>query len=120
LVSQRDNKGKFIRQNDIGPKYLPFYDMHTALLILATVISLVSFGCAVVIIIDAFYYEVWAGLLAFFVPIYFAYYAIFEFDHERKWLFVVGSLGGIILAALFYELAMGVPVMRPGSFIGPG
>jgi hypothetical protein len=94
--------------------------MHAFLLILSILFSLVAFGCGIVVLIDAFYNEVWMGLLAFFVPIYFAYFAIFEFEHDRKWPIVIGALGGVTVAALFFELAMGVPVVRSGSFTGAG
>lgn len=93
--------------------------MHVFLLILAAVTFLGSAVCTLIIAIDAFQYEWWAGLLTLLTP-YLIYYALFEFEHDRKGLIVAGSLGGILLAALFFEVAMGVPVMRRNSFTGFG
>ncbi|MFI5384744.1 MAG: hypothetical protein ACHQ50_01365 [Fimbriimonadales bacterium] len=90
--------------------------MHVLYLILALVAAVIWLVCWMIIVVDAFKYEIWAGLLAIIFPPYFIYWAIFEFEHDRKWTLVIGALGGIWLAALFFELYMGVPVVRPRSF----
>jgi hypothetical protein len=81
--------------------------MHVVLLILALLVSLGAFICAMIIVVDAFRYEAWMGILAFLVPPYFIYYSIFEFDHEYKWQLTIGSLLGSSVAAGLYLLSQG-------------
>ena len=94
--------------------------MHGVLLGLSIFVFACTLFCTLIIVIDAFQYEVWAGLLALAVPMYLIYWAVFEFEHERKWLIVGGYLGGVFFSALFFELAMGGSVARPHSFTGFG
>lgn len=64
-----------------------------------------GFICWIIILIDAFNNELWKGLVALFCcQLYALYYAFFEFEHERKWLIVLGWLcfegfGAALMAA---------------------
>ena len=93
--------------------------MHVVLLIVSMLFSLATLVCWIFVIVEAFQNDTWAGVFCIVCGLYAIYYAIFEFDHDRKWLIVGGALGGTFLSALFYEFAMGVP-LRPGAIIGPG
>jgi hypothetical protein len=68
--------------------------------ILALLCILVSIGCAIVILIGAFQDEVWKGLVSLLCWLYLLYYALFEFDHDKKWGIVIGLLAPSILAAI--------------------
>ncbi|MEA2552829.1 MAG: hypothetical protein QOJ65_1005 [Fimbriimonadaceae bacterium] len=37
--------------------------------------------------------------------LYFLYYALFEFEHENKWLIVLGSLGGSAIASGLFMMS---------------
>ncbi|HWA82059.1 MAG TPA: hypothetical protein VG820_01395 [Fimbriimonadaceae bacterium] len=84
--------------------------MHVLLLILAGLVFIGSATCWVIVLIDAFRYDTWAGVFALAFPPYWIYFAIVEFDHERKWLIAIGGIVGIWVAALLFELGMKVPV----------
>lgn len=83
--------------------------MGIVLIILAVVAGILSLICNIIILIDAFNDELWKGLVAFFIGLYFLYYAIIEFEHDNKWLVVLGSLGGGAAAALLF--LMGTSMM---------
>ncbi len=60
--------------------------------------------CWIIILIQAFQDEVWKGCVSIICFLYWIYYAIFEFEHEHKWLIVVlalvgDSAGGALIAA---------------------
>ncbi len=64
----------------------------------STILWLVSFICGIIIIISAFKSAIWKGILCLFTcGIYLLYYAIVEFEHEKKWLIVLGWLLPTIL-----------------------
>ena len=67
---------------------------------LSGLVGLGSFICWVVILIHAFKESVLQGLLCFLCFPYMAYYGFAKFQHERKWLVLVGWLGGLVLAGL--------------------
>lgn len=75
-------------------------------MVLAIVIifGIVSFICSIIVLIDAFEDEIWKGLLALVIPFYLLYYALVEFEHERKWLIV----GGMLLSTL---VSLGAPML---------
>ncbi|MCH7945878.1 MAG: hypothetical protein IIC73_07705 [Armatimonadetes bacterium] len=54
------------------------------LTMLAFLIAIAAVGCTIVILIEMFSDEVWKGILGLVFGPYIAYYALFEFDHERK------------------------------------
>jgi hypothetical protein len=58
---------------------------------------LISLGCSIIVPIDAFEDELWKGLVGILVPVYLLYYALAEFEHERKWWIVAGMLAGTVL-----------------------
>jgi uncharacterized membrane protein YhaH (DUF805 family) len=62
--------------------------------LLAGLLYLVSFGCWLVILIDAFRDEVWKGIVALLCGLYLLYYGFFEFEHEYKWAIVLLGLFG--------------------------
>lgn len=67
----------------------PIAGVLTALFVVFAIFHVI---CWILIIVDAFQNELWMGLLSLLCGFYAAYYAIFEFDHERKWLIVGGYL----------------------------
>jgi len=70
------------------------------MVVLATLGAIMSLVCLVIILIQAFQDEVWKGLLGLLCMFYLVYFAILEFEHERKWLIVAGWLGGAVLSGL--------------------
>lgn len=56
-----------------------------------TVVGLIAF---VMILVDAFSDEVWKGVVALLCGLYALYYAIFELEHEHKWLITAGYVVG--------------------------
>lgn len=87
--------------------------MFVVYLILAALALAGSLYCSVIILIDAFQYDTWAGVGCIVCGLYFLYYAFAEFDHAKKWQLVAGSVVGLWVAALFFELAFGVPIGGP-------
>jgi hypothetical protein len=63
-------------------------------LLLALALGLGSLVCAVIILIEAFRDEIWKGILALLCGLYLLWFAIFDFDHDHKWLIVGGYLLG--------------------------
>jgi hypothetical protein len=75
------------------------------MLVLGAMGAVISLVCLVIILIHAFQDEVWKGLVGLLCMLYLVYYAIMEFDHERKWLIVLGwilgaALGGVSVGEL--------------------
>lgn len=70
--------------------------------IVGYVLCLVSFVCAIFILIEAFKSAVWKGIVGLFCGLYLLYFAFTEFQHEKKgmiiagWL-VAGILGGVLI-----------------------
>lgn len=70
----------------------------TALILL---LAVASFWCSIIIVIDMFGDEVWKGLVGLACGLYLVYYALVEFDHERKWPIVLTAiLGGALTTVL--------------------
>jgi hypothetical protein len=84
--------------------------MHVVLLILSAIFGLACLISWFIILIDAFRYETWAGLLSIVFPPYLIYYAIFEFEHDYKWPITLGYLAAGSIAGALFLLAMGRPV----------
>lgn len=62
--------------------------------------GLVSLVCVIIILVHAFQNSIWKGLAALLCGLYLIYYAIFEFEHEHKWLIVLIALLGGGMAGL--------------------
>lgn len=71
-----------------------------------------------IILIDAFKNEVWKGIVGFICGLYLLYYAIVEFQHEKKWLIVGGWLGCQIIGVACY-MAGAASMMSSTPRIGP-
>ncbi|MBS1714655.1 MAG: hypothetical protein JST30_10005 [Armatimonadetes bacterium] len=69
--------------------------------VLAFPFYILSLVCSIIILIHAFKNAVWKGILGFFCGIYLLYYMFVEFQHEKKWLIIAGSLGGGIIGYIF-------------------
>ena len=68
------------------------------MLALAALCALVSFVCAIIILIHAFSKGgIVQGLLSFFVPFYIIYYAFARFEHPKKAMVVWGMIAAFIL-----------------------
>ncbi len=63
-------------------------------LLLAVVFALGSLVCTVIIFIEMFKDAIWKGIVGLICWLYFLYFALFEFDHDNKWLVVIVSLFG--------------------------
>ena len=68
-------------------------------LILAGAFLIAGLVGSIIILIDMFQEEVWKGILGLLCGFYMLYYALFEFDHENKWLIILLSIGGSAIAA---------------------
>ncbi len=68
-------------------------------LILAVVFLLAGLIGWILILIEAFKDEIWKGILGLLCGLYFLYYALFDFEHDDKWLIVLLALGGNAIAA---------------------
>ena len=66
--------------------------------ILAGVFIVAGFVGWIIILIDMFQEEIWKGILGLLCGLYMLYYAIFDFEHENKWLIVLLWLGGHAIA----------------------
>ncbi|HLK58156.1 MAG TPA: hypothetical protein VKU00_16435 [Chthonomonadaceae bacterium] len=51
----------------------------------------------IVVLVAMFQDEVWKGIVGLLCGLYALYYAVFELEHDLKWLLVIGMLcfGGI-------------------------
>jgi translocator protein len=72
--------------------------------LLGLVASLGALVCWVLILIDAFKSAIWKGFVGLLCGLYLLYFAITEFQHEKKWLIVGGTFGGFIIASIFQML----------------
>lgn len=75
--------------------------MGTLFTILAFAFFVLAFVCWVIIVIDAFQNEIWKGVVYILCGFYALYYALVEFDHEKKWLIVAGVILGNIAGYVF-------------------
>lgn len=63
--------------------------------VIGLLLSILGLVCAIIILIDAFKDAIWKGLVGLLCGLYLIYYAFVEFDHEKKWLIILGWLVGI-------------------------
>ncbi len=68
--------------------------MGMILTLLAIVAWIGGFACGVIILIDAFQDAIWKGIVSLLCGLYFLYYMLFEFEHDNKWMIVIGALAG--------------------------
>ena len=64
-------------------------------------LSIIALGFAlaglvgwIIIVIDAFQDEVWKGIASLLCGLYLLYYALFEFEHDNKWMIVLLTVAG--------------------------
>jgi hypothetical protein len=69
--------------------------------------GLAGLGCTIFILIEAFRDALWKGLLSLLCGFYLLYYAFFDFEHDDKWLIVLGSMGGGAVMTGLLRLAQG-------------
>jgi len=67
-------------------------------LILASLFLVAGLIGSIIILIEAFRDEIWKGFVCLLCGLYFLYYAIFDFEHDNKWLIVLLSVGGSAIA----------------------
>ena len=79
--------------------------MHAIFSLVAGLVGIISLICWVLILIEAFQDELWKGFVGLLCGLYLLYYALFEFEHENKWLIVIGAFGGGAIAAGIRGLA---------------
>jgi len=72
--------------------------MDALILLLAGGFSIAALVCWVIILIDAFQDSIVKGILCLFCPLFGLYYALFDFDHDNKWLIIVIAFGGSAIA----------------------
>ena len=71
-------------------------------LALGSLCGLVSFICAIIILVHAFTKGgVLQGFLCLCIPFYILYYAFARFEHPKKNQILIGLLGGVILEWVF-------------------
>ena len=71
--------------------------MGMILVILGGICVLAAFVCSIIILIDAFQNEIWKGIVYLLCGLYAIYYALVEFDHEKKWLIVLTAVLGSLV-----------------------
>ena len=68
-------------------------------LLLAGVFLIAGLVGWIIILIDMFRDEIWKGILGLLCGLYMLWYAIFEFEHENKWIIILLAVGGNAIAA---------------------
>ena len=68
--------------------------MNILLMIIAAAFGIAGLIASILILIEAFKDEVWKGIVSLLCGLYFLYYALFEFEHDNKWLLVLLSFCG--------------------------
>lgn len=81
--------------------------MGIVLTILAALFGIAALVCDIIILIDMFQDEIWKGILGLLCGLYLLWYALFEFEHDWKWVIVLVSLGGTGIAAGLLSLIPG-------------
>ncbi|RYG37946.1 hypothetical protein EON81_05165 [bacterium] len=79
--------------------------MQLLFILLGLAASIASLVCWVIILIDAFQESLMKGLLCLFCCFYGFYYALFDFEHDNKWLIVIGAFGGGSVSAGLMRLS---------------
>jgi hypothetical protein len=93
--------------------------------LLMVLLSIVSFVCGIIILIDAFKNEVWKGIVGLLCGLYLLYYAFAEYESEKKTLIVAGWLIPSIISGVLYFAIIGSMVKKAvdtgqGPFQQPG
>lgn len=73
--------------------------------ILAGLFLVTAFCCHIIILIDAFKDSVAKGIIGLLCGLYLLWYAIFDFDHENKWVIVLMWLCGGSAAGAMLQMA---------------
>ena len=77
------------------------------MLALAALLSIVSLVCGIIILIDAFKNAVWKGIVCLVTcGIYMLYYAIVEFQNDKKWTIVGAWIGCSVLSSVLRIMSM--------------
>ena len=71
--------------------------MGILLSLLGGLLALAAFAASIFILIDAFKNEIWKGVVGLLCGLYLLYYAIVEFQHDKKWLIIAVAIGGSLL-----------------------
>lgn len=79
--------------------------MHLLFTILSAGFGIMSLVASIYILVEAFRDEIWKGILCILCGFYFLWYAIFDFDADNKWLWVLLSLGGGAIAGCLQAVA---------------
>lgn len=79
--------------------------MSALFLILGVVAAIAGLICSIIILIEAFRESIVKGIFCIICGLYGLYYAVFDFEHDNKWLIVLGALGGGTIAGGFLRLA---------------
>ena len=74
------------------------------LLPLAALFGIITFVCAIFLLIHAFRRSVGTGMMVLLIPFYILFYAFSQFEHPRKNLILAGFFGCSVLAAVFLGL----------------
>ncbi len=74
------------------------------LLPLAAVFGVITFVCALFLLVHAFRRSLGTGMMVLLVPFYPLVYAFSQFEHPRKNLILAGFFGGSVLTAVFLGL----------------
>jgi hypothetical protein len=72
----------------------PEFQMDLIQGLVGLVFALIGFVCWIIILIDAFKDEIWKGIVGLLCGLYLLYYALFEFEHDNKWLIVLLAIFG--------------------------
>lgn len=71
--------------------------MGTIFMLLGGICYLVSFVCAIIVLIDAFKSAIWKGIVGLLCGLYLLYFGIVEFQNEKKGMILGGWIGlGIV------------------------
>lgn len=66
-----------------------------------------SIGC-IIILVNAFRDEIWKGVVGLLCGLYLLYYALFDFEHENKWLIILLAFGGSAIGVGLRQLGGGM------------
>lgn len=74
-------------------------------MILGILCYLASLVCSIIILIHAFQNAIWKGIVSLLCGLFFIYYALVEFQHDKKWAIVAGSLLSGLVGAIFMGMS---------------
>jgi translocator protein len=74
------------------------------LLPLAVLFGIITFVCALFLLVHAFRRSLGTGMMVLLVPFYLPVYAFSQFEHSRKNLILAGFFGCTVLTAVFLGL----------------